>query len=109
MTYAVTAPLVIVKDDEGTMHHVYFGGRIPANADEEHVKQLLEGEMIEEVQDAPDEAQDATPDEPQRPDGRAGREKWAEYAKLRGASEDEVKPESEGGLSKADLVEKYGN
>lgn len=105
MGYTVTAPLVIVKDDVGVMHHVYSGGRLPANADKDHVEQLVDGGLVEEVDDPKAEEVE----EVERPDGRGSRDKWADYAKTRGASEDEVKPESEGGLSKSDLVAKYGN
>lgn len=107
MGYAVTAPLVIVKDDEGHMHHVYQGGRIPSNADEKHVQALLDGDLIEEVSD--ESSEQAAVEEVEKPDGRASREKWAEYAKTKGASDDELKSVEQGGLSQADLRAKYGN
>lgn len=43
------------------------------------------------------------------PDGRASREKWVDYARSKGASDAELAPESEGGLSKADLRDKYSS
>jgi hypothetical protein len=101
MAYQVDAPLVIVKDKGGVMHHVYQGGLLPENADEKHVKQLLAEKMVSKTKVA-DQPTDAAPQ------GNASREAWAEFAKGKGASEDELKDPAEGGLSRDDLREKYG-
>jgi hypothetical protein len=105
MAYQVTAPLVIVKDKGGVMHHVYQGGLLPENADEKHVKQLLADKMVEKAKVADQPTESKTEGAPQ---GNASREAWAEFAKGKGASEDELKDPAEGGLSRDDLREKYG-
>jgi hypothetical protein len=47
MGYKVVAPLVIVKDKDGAMHHVYQDGFLPDSADPDHVKDLVAGGMVE--------------------------------------------------------------
>lgn len=103
MGYAVTAPLVIVADDTGQMHHVYTGGRLPANADEKHVQQLLDDGLVEKV-----EADADAPPADEAPKGNASREEWAAYAATKGAPEEETRPVDEGGLKQTELREKYG-
>jgi hypothetical protein len=50
------------------------------------------------------------PSEPtdEAPAGNANRQEWADYARTQGASEDELKDPSEGGLGRDDLRAKYG-
>jgi len=105
MTYKVTAPLVIVKDKAGVMHHVYEGGLVPDDADPEHLKQLRESGMVKSVKatEAP-----AEPKADGAPKGNASRDEWAKFAADRGAPEDETKPVDEGGLSQSALRDKYG-
>lgn len=102
MGYKVVAPLVIVKDNDGVMHHVYEGALLPESADGEHVKQLLESKMVAKVK------ADEPPAEPKAdgaPKGNASREEWAKFAADRGAPEEETR---EGGLTQTELREKYG-
>lgn len=98
----VTAPLVIVKDKDGVMHHVYEGGLVPDNADPEHLKQLRTSGMVKSVKatEAP-----AEPKADGAPKGNASREEWAGWAAKQGAPEEETR---EGGLSQTDLRDKYG-
>ena len=44
-----------------------------------------------------------------KPKGNASRDAWAAYATAQGASEDETRPEDEGGLSRDALRDKYGS
>lgn len=46
--------------------------------------------------------------EDQAPAGNAKREDWVAYARDHGASEDELKAQEEGGLSRDELRDKYG-
>lgn len=105
MGYTVITPLVIVRDNTGSMHHVYQGGLLPENADEDHVKQLLEGKMVEKAK-APAPAADKPADG--KPAGNADRATWAEYAKTKGATDEELKEPAEGGLGRDELRDKYG-
>lgn len=102
MTYKVTAPLVIVKDNKGSMHHIYEGGLLPENADGEHVKLLLADKMV--VKAKADEAP-AEPKADGAPKGNASRAEWAEFAKSQGAPDEET---ADGGLSQSELRDKYG-
>jgi hypothetical protein len=112
MSARVTAPLVVVRDNTGQMHHVYAGGLLPDNADPEHVEQLVEDGMVENVKGAKTQGQasagagGAAVEEPGR---NASREAWATYAKSKGASADKLKDPSEGGLSRDDLRDEYGS
>lgn len=102
MGYKVVAPLVIVRDKDGAMHHVYDGGLLPDNADADHVKQLLDSGMVKKVK------VDEAPAEPKAegaPKGNASREEWAKFATDRGAPEEETR---EGGLTQTELRDKYG-
>lgn len=98
----VTAALVIVKDEDGVMHHVYEGGLVPSNADPDHLKQLRESGMVKKVADT---EQPSEPKADGAPKGNASREEWAKFAALRGAPDEETR---EGGLSQTELREKYG-
>lgn len=106
MAYKVTAPLVIVKDEKGSMHHIYEGGLLPENADADHVKQLLADKMVAKAK------ADEPPAEPKAdgaPKGNASREEWAKFAEGRGAPESETQAVDAGGLTQTALREKYGN
>lgn len=104
MAYKVTAPLVIVRDNTGTMHHVYENGLLPDNADKKHVEQLLDSGMVEKAKAAP-----APPTEDAQPAGNADRATWAAWAEKKGATADELKDQADGGLSRDDLRAKYGS
>jgi hypothetical protein len=105
MAYRVTAPLVIVRDAAGVMHHVYQDGVLPENADAEHLKQLLSDKMVEKFKPAEPAPADAADN---KPAGNADRTTWAEYARGKGATDEELKEPADGGLSRDELRDKYG-
>lgn len=76
------APVSLLKGDE-----------VPAWAKDQVGDHLIEGKADESSEDAPK--------------GNASRDEWAEYAKSKGAPEDETKPVEEGGLKQAELRDKY--
>lgn len=47
--YIVTAPLVVLKVAGGSRVHLYEGAPVPAEADSQHVKQLVELKMLGEA------------------------------------------------------------
>lgn len=109
--YRVRAPYVTlkVKDPVGNpvIKGFYEGAIVPDSADEDNVRSLLDGEMLEQVDDAAAEPEVEPEPEPpafERPAGNASQEAWATYALESGqASEDEVK-----GLTRDELRELYG-
>ena len=54
------------------------------------------------------EPADAKPDNG-APAGNASREAWADYARTKGATEDELQPVDDGGLTRDALKDKYGS
>lgn len=58
MGFKVTAPLVQVRKADGSYAHVYEGGFLPEDADEDHVAQLVESEFVVEA-DPPDDEETA--------------------------------------------------
>ena len=54
----VTAPLVIVRDEAGAQHYFYEGAILPAGLDGDHVKQLLDGELVSKVDQADGDTSD---------------------------------------------------
>lgn len=91
MGHVVTAPLVIVRTQDGGMVHLYSGTPVPGNADPKDVKRLAGEGFLSNIPDASPVAD--------RPAGNANQEAWASYAVASGqATEDEVK-----GLSRDDL------
>lgn len=107
MAYLVTAPLVIVRDDEGMMHHVYQGAPLPQNALAEDVDRFLEEGFISETE-APEPAPEESEPVDGAPKGNASREEWAAYAKKKGAPDEQTRPVEEGGLKQTELRELYG-
>jgi hypothetical protein len=105
MAYVVTAPLVVAKRADGGFVHLYKGVPLPDDTDSDQLQQLLDAEMVA----AAEPGEEAEEPGSQKPHGNANRDTWAEYARTQGASEDEVKPQDEGGLSRDDLRAKYGN
>lgn len=65
MSYTVTAPVVVVRVEQGGPVYVYKDGVLPAGADKEHIEQLLAEEMIEKTR-APKAAK-ADPDPAKEP------------------------------------------
>jgi len=98
--YVATAPLVIATDEQGARHHLYEGSPLPANISKDEVKRLSDGGFI-----ASPKVKKAEPKEGEAPAGNASREVWAEFAKGKGAPDEETR---EGGLSQTELREKYG-
>lgn len=101
MAYTVTAPLVIAADEQGHRYHLYQGAPVPESITKDEVKRLAKEGLIAE----PKKAAKPEPKEGAAPQGNASREVWAEYAKSKGAPEEETK---DGGLSQTDLRAKYG-
>jgi hypothetical protein len=52
---------------------------------------------------------DEDPPGPEKPAVNASRDKWAEYAKAMGAPDSELVPGDQGGLTRDQLRDKYGN
>lgn len=105
--YRVCTPYVTVKvkDPAGqpVIKGFYEGAVLPDSADEENLRILLEGEMVEQVEASVQEVVEEAPAF-ERPAGNASQEAWATYALESGqASEDEVKD-----LSRDELRELYG-
>lgn len=113
MSYQVVAPLVIAKDQDGRLHHVYEGGVISWLSPEQEAHFVDSGLVVkvggaqpaagpddDEVSDA-DEALD-------KPKQAAPKASWVEYA-VNGAPEDERISEDEAeAMTKAELVERFG-
>lgn len=107
MTYIVKSPLVVAKIQDGPYVHIYEGGALPDNVDKDQLKQLVESKMVGKAEepkpvDKTDDPKDGAPK------GNASRAEWAEYAKSKGASEEELKDPADGGLTQSQLREKFG-
>lgn len=115
MSYLVTAPLVIAKDQAGKLHHMYANSVIPWLNSEQREHFLSLG-LVEELDtpefDEPDteggSGDDSAPDtggsEPGVKPPRSGSEKaWREYAVSQGHDQATVD-----GLSKQELIELLG-
>lgn len=103
--YRVCTPYVTVKVKDPAGNPVikgfYEGSFLPDTADEENLRILVDGEMVEAV-DTPEN--EVVPPVFERPAGNASQEAWATYALESGqASEDEVR-----GLTRDELRELYG-
>jgi hypothetical protein len=62
--YQVTAALATVKTAGGHLRYVYQDGVLPSDADPDHVKHLLNMEMIAEMKDVQEAAaSEPSPDE----------------------------------------------
>lgn len=77
------APVSLLKGDE-----------VPDWAKGQVGDHLIEGKDDESSEDAPK--------------GNASRDDWADYAKSKGAPDEETRPVEEGGLKQAELRDKYG-
>lgn len=96
MSYVVTAPLVIARDETGRQHHLYAGAVLSDNVDPAQLKQLIESDMVAE----------ATADEPTDgpPAKSASKGDWEAYARSQGATDDDLE-----GKTKDELVSTYGS
>lgn len=97
MSYKVTAPLVLAKDQDGHTHHRYEGAVIHWLNDEQAEHLVAEG-MVEEV-DGGEDVEEAGP-----PAKSAPKQDWVDYAvDVHGADADEA-----GELTKQELIDEYG-
>ncbi|SIC56369.1 Uncharacterised protein [Mycobacteroides abscessus subsp. abscessus] len=104
MGYLVTAPLVIVKDQVGKLHHTYHGATIPWLSDEQR-DHLLGLGMIQEDGTAPVAAvaDQGAVETVAKPLSLAPTEDWIKYGVSQGHNEAELK-----GLEKPELIELLG-
>lgn len=49
MVYIVTAPLVLVNDSEGRVHHIYEGSQLPKFASDDFISRMLADKLIVDV------------------------------------------------------------
>ena len=98
MSYLVTAPCVVAKDQEGRLHHVYEGGVISWLSDEQ-AKHFLDSDLVEETDkgvggtEPVDEFDDDAP-----PAKAAPKSDWVDYAVAKGYDRAEVEE-----MTKADI------
>jgi hypothetical protein len=92
--YRVSAPLVLVRDEEGRTHHCYEGSVVDV-VDTAHAHYLLGSGMVRSVE-APEHAVDthttvSDPDERgARPPHVAAKALWIDYAVLQGFDRSEA-------------------
>jgi hypothetical protein len=96
MSYRVTAPCVIAKDQGGHSHHFYEGAGIPWLSDVQ-AKHLLDENMVAVV----DGASEPTDDGP--PPKAAPKDAWVDFAVSKGGDRAEADA-----LTKQELIELYG-
>lgn len=94
----VTAPLVIVGDGTGRLHHFYKDAILPAGLDDDHVQQLVDQGMVEET------ANPTVADEVKQPAKSATKDEWIAYARSQGASDEDVDDKT-----KDALIEAFGD
>lgn len=110
--YLVTAPYVTlkVKDVSGVeiIQGYYAGGVVQNPVEDKQFEKHVRNGWVEKTA-APAAADE--PEEPadEAPKGNASRDDWADWAKKKGAPEEETRPPEEGGLKQTELREKYGN
>ena len=97
MSYLVTAPCVVARDQDGRLHHVYEGGVIQWLSPEQ-AKHFLDSELVEETSkgvggsEPVDEAEDGPPAK------TAPKGDWVDFAVASGYDRDEVEA-----MNKADI------
>ena len=101
MSYLVTAPLVVPKDQAGRNHHHYRGSVIPWLSPEQREHFLSMG-LVEEI-DSKEAAERTGVEEPKQPSKTAPVSAWVDYGVHKGHDRDELEA-----LSKQDLVELLG-
>lgn len=106
MPYTVTAPLVVVKDQNDRNHHVYRGGYVPWLNDEQKAH-FLSLSLVEEIKagehPAPTDFSDGTPPVDalmEKPKKTALKGDWVRFGISKGNSAAELEA-----MSKEDLVE----
>ena len=95
---AVTAPVVVVRDESGAQHYFYEGAVLPAGLDGDHVKLLLDDGLVGEVEASAEDAEVSGP-----PAKAAPKADWEAYARSQGATDADLE-----GQTKEDLVANYG-
>lgn len=53
MGYTVVAPLVILRDEMGVLHHLYRDAPVPDGMDKKHLRQLVNDGMVKRTKAAP--------------------------------------------------------
>ena len=102
MSYRIVAPLVIARQSSGANVHLYAGAPVPDSVGKDELKRLEEGGYIESV--GGQQAAPAKPEGDKAPAKSAGKSEWEDYARSRGASDEDLD-----GLTKDELVAKYGD
>jgi hypothetical protein len=121
MSYLVTAPLVIAKDQAGKLHHVYEGGVIPWLSDDQ-AEHFVSTGLVKKVGGdvGPVVAELGSPTPPPDPENPgavkttpepgvtkppqvATKDTWVEYAVARGFDRAEAED-----MTKAELIEALG-
>jgi hypothetical protein len=97
MSYRVTAPCVIAKDQGGHSHHHYEGAGIPWLSDVQ-AQHLLDENMVVEVSGGEPASVGGPPAK------TALKEEWVAWAVSKGADEAEANA-----LNKPDLIDLYGD
>lgn len=104
----VKAPLVIIRNADGSRQHLYAGTPVPDEVDTEHRDQLLEEGMLAKV----DVADPAPAEEPadtgdKVPAKSASKADWVAYATDDARGDDRLTKEEADALTKEQLAEKY--
>lgn len=97
MAYTVTAPLVVVQDEQGSYHHIYQGAPLPKFVSDEDAERLAEGGLIEQ-----DDAERG--EQQSRPAKAASKAEWVAFAVAQGMSEEDAEA-----ATKDDLVSAFGD
>lgn len=92
--YTVTAPLVVLRQQDGSYVHLYEGTPVPDSGDTNHVKQLVDYGMLSAAADEPADGPPAR---------SASKADWEDYARSQGATDADIN-----GVTKDDLVAAYG-
>lgn len=102
MSYKVTAPLVIIANDDGTSGdwYGYVDAVVPQGLNDKRCEQLVEEGMLEKV--SASEADSSASDGP--PAKSASKGDWEAYARSQGATDADLE-----GKTKDDLVDAYGS
>lgn len=100
--HTVTAPLVVLRQQDGSRVHLYQGAPVPDTADSEHVDQLVELGMLGKAETAVAAASGEAPAGP--PAKSASKADWEAYARSQGATDADLD-----GATKDDIVAIYGD
>ena len=114
--WQVTGPVATFKDSAGKIQYRYLGAPLPDDLDDETRERLAADGLIGEVDEdtglparkseddsAPEASNQSTSGTVERPLKTAPASAWIEYAVSQGASREEAN-----GLSKSELIDRYG-